>query len=377
MDKTLFKTYILDYMDLLSAYFGKRSPREVRIDNEKLSFYIKLSKFHSLSALLYKAIKETEVLVDESLLKQLEESYYANVRKCLLFDNERKELYKYLNDNKIDYLPLKGIIIKEYYPDPSTREFADNDILFKADKTKLVKKFFVGRGYDVKLYRSGCHDVYQKKPVFNFEMHRFLFSVREDTKEIFKYYENYLDKTPVKENYEHYQKPEDFYIYFICHAFKHFNESGSGFRTLVDCYLFLKNNNLDFAYINKELEKINLLDFSCDIIELVRSLFDGRSLNDKQEGLLLKIAYSATNGTTEQRIDNGVQRKGRFGYLMYRLFPPIDYYKATYSWAYKHKILIPAAWFQRLFRGLFKQHKETRNEVKMIKNNKKRKQKTN
>ena len=371
MDKTLFKSYILDYMDLLSAYFDKRPPREVRIDNEKLSFYIKLSKFHSLSALLYKAIKETEVFVDESLLKQLEESYYANVRKCLLFDNERKELYKYLNDNKIDYLPLKGIIIKEYYPDPSTREFADNDILFDDKGKTIVRDFFKSRGYEIKQFNKSNHDVYLKKPFFNFEMHRVLFEKADWNKTVLSYYDNLLSQSPIKEGYEHELKLEDFYLYFTMHSYKHYQGSGCGLRTLVDYYLFLKGTNLDFAYINKELESLGFLDFSLDIIELVKGLFGSHHLTDKQEELLLYIASSGTYGTIDHSVSKGVKKKGKLGYIMSRVFPPISAYKILYPWAYKHHILIPIAWFLRLCRGLFKQHGKTKNELKSINKHKK------
>ena len=370
MDKTLFKSYILDYMDLLSAYFDKRSPREVSINNEKLSFYIKLSKFHSLSALLYKAIKETEVFVDESLLKQLEESYYANVRKCLLFDKEREALYKYLNDNKIDYLPLKGIIIKEYYPDPSTREFADNDILFDDKGKALVRDFFKSRGYEVEQFDRSNHDVYLKKPFYNFEMHKILFDEIKEYQIYNYYFKDYLENSPIKENKEHYLKDEDFYIYFTVHSYKHFSNAGCGLRTLVDYYLFLKNTNLDFAYINEELEKLGILNFSIDMIELVKGLFESHRLTDKQEELLLHIASLQTYGTIDHSVDVGIKKKGRLGYLVSRLFPPITAYRIRYPWAYKCRILIPIAWFMRLCRGLTKSRKKVKRELKIVKEHK-------
>ena len=365
MDKTLFKTYILDYMDLLSAYFDKRSPREVRIDNEKLSFYIKLSKFHSLSALLYKAIKETEVFVDESLLKQLEESYYANVRKCLLFDNERKELYKYLNDNKIDYLPLKGIIIKDYYPDPSTREFADNDILFDDINSEKIREFFVSKGYESKWFKKSNHDVYLKKPFFNFEMHRALFAKREDNKLFIPYFKDCLKNSPVKEGYEHYLNDDDLYIYITAHSYKHFRNAGCGLRTIVDYYLFLKGTNLDFSYINSELEKIDSLDFSIDIIELVKGLFESHHLTEKQEETLLYIASSGTYGIIDHSVSKEVKKKGKIGYVLSRAFPPVRILFIRYPWS-KSIILLPIAWFVRVIASVTVDRKRIKAEVKAV-----------
>ncbi len=45
----------------------------------------------------------------------------------------------------------------------------------------------------------------------------------------------------------------DFYIYFITHAYKHYSGSGTGVRTLVDCYIYNKKKGelLDYDYIGK------------------------------------------------------------------------------------------------------------------------------
>ena len=71
-----------------------------------------------------------------------------------------------------------------------------------------------------------------------------------------------------------------------------------------------------------------------------------------------------------QNTNKGVKEKGKFRYLMSRIFPPLEFYKGAYSWAYKHKILIPAAWFARLFRIVFKSNKQARDELKAIKKSK-------
>ena len=371
MEKELFKTYVHDYINLLSSYLQGNSLEGESIDKNKISFYIRLSKFHSLTALLYKAVVETKVSIDESELKRLEECYLSNVRKSVLFVKERETLYQYLNDNKVDYLPLKGLVLQDYYPDSLTREFADNDILFDDSNSNLIRTFFKNRGYEIKLYKRSNHDIYMKAPFYNFEMHRKLFDEIKEFDYLNEYFVNYLKESQTEGSYEHHLKPEDFYIYFTAHSYKHYRNSGCGLRTLIDYYLYLKNNNLDFAYINKELEKLNLLDFSCSIIELIKPLFDGLPLNEKQEEVFLFIASSGTYGILEHSVDKKIKKKGKFKYLLSRVFPPITAYRIKYPWAYKHKALVPIAWFLRLMRGIFKQHKKTKNELKLVKEYKK------
>ena len=92
MDKELYLKNLKDYLHLLSLYFNKQEAPEFKIDDSNISFFINLSKKHSLTALFYKVVKDTKVDIKEEYLKKLEEYYLSNLRKHVLFEQERKEL---------------------------------------------------------------------------------------------------------------------------------------------------------------------------------------------------------------------------------------------------------------------------------------------
>ena len=368
MEKEVFKNNVLSFTKLLSIYLNKKEASDLVIDKELLSFYVRLAKHHSLRAILYVALKSVKANVNEEYLKKLEEYYLLTLRKAVLFDKERNELYEWLNSHQVPYLPLKGIILKDYYPDPYVRELADNDILFKG-KDEIVKQFFTDRKYAVKAFKTSNHDAYLKKPFYNFEMHRALFALNEDNEKIVTYFTNYLDKDILKKDFENYLKPEDFYIYFTAHSYKHYHVSGCGLRTLLDYYLFLKNNKLDFDYINEELAKIDLLEFSNSISSLSLKVFDDEPLNEDEEEMLLYIASSGTYGTIEHSVEKGVKEKGKFKYFCSRAFPPMSYYKIAYPRIYKTKVLIPFACLHRLLKNL----RKGSHELKIISKQKKEK----
>ena len=375
-NKEQFIKSVHDYIHLVALYLNKQTS-DFEIDDEQLKFFLKLSKHHSLVALLYKAIKDTGLKVDDEKLKKLEEYYLSVLKKGVLFEQERKELYAYLNEHQIDFLPLKGLVLKDYYLDSYTREFADNDILFDTSNSDKIKKFFTSKDYKVEAYKKSNHDVYQKKPCFNFEMHRALFQENEDYPQYVSYFKDYLKDSPIKEGFEHQLNKENFYIYFTAHSYKHFYLSGCGIRTLIDYYLYLKNNDLDFVYINEQLKKLDLLEFSHQIANLSIKAFDNEPLTKDEEEMLLFIASSGTYGTLENRVNKGVKEKGKFGYFMSRVFPPYSFYKSAYPWAYKTIILIPIAWMCRLFRIIFKNPKRAHQELKIINKTKKENQKEN
>ena len=89
-------------------------------------------------------------------------------------------------------MPLKGSILKEWYPKFGMREMADNDILFDATRRQQVRNIFANRGYSIESYNKGNHDAYEKPPIYNFEMHVALF--HEDCSTLQKKYENVVDR---------------------------------------------------------------------------------------------------------------------------------------------------------------------------------------
>ena len=371
MNKDTFLSKVYSFIHLISLYLhGEKA--DIEIDEETLSFYIKLAKMHSLSALLYKAITDTGARVNPSQLKVLEEAYYHNVQKTILFEKEREELYTYLNDNKIDFLPLKGLVIRDYYPDIYTREYADYDILFSDNGRKLIKVFFLSRGYEIKHYhKNSKDDVYHKKPVYNFEMHRMLFEDMNERKVFHVYFKDYLKNSLIKEGCEHYVKDEDFYIYFVSHYYKHFYNSGFGLRTLVDNYLYLKGTKLDFSYIDSELKKMGLEDISKNINTLTNGLFEGNYLSKEEEETLLHIASSGTYGTIDQHVEKAIKRQSKARYVLRRLFPPVSTFFIRYPWS-KSIIFLPVAWFVRVITSIFRDGQRTREELRAVKKTKKR-----
>ena len=157
MEKEIFLNNVKKYIAVIALYLNKKEDPNFIINQEELSFFIKLSKHHSLTALLYQALINVKVNVDKETLNKLEQYYLANLRKSILFDKERNELFNYLKNKQIAYLPLKGIIIKNYYLDPYTREFADNDILFEDKGSALIRDFFKERKYEVEQMRRVMH----------------------------------------------------------------------------------------------------------------------------------------------------------------------------------------------------------------------------
>lgn len=344
-----------------------------KICNEQL---YQLAKFHSLEHLLYYQI---HLFDDEVIIKEIKKSYQLQIQKAAILDAELETICETLEKEKVKHLVLKGSIIKHLYSSFEMRSMSDLDILYEVNDRKKISNIFKELGYSQKDKGSDSHhDVYMKRPFMNVEMHK---QMIDDVFDWAKYYATIWDNVILKpdKNYEYYLSNEDFYIFHICHAGKHFQNGGTGVRTIIDEYLFLKkyNNLLNWDYINLELAKLNLTLFEKNIKNLSRYWFSDDTNFTQEEILFLKeltnfIAKSGTYGTSKQyMIQQGFVSsdmletisKSRFKYLINKLFPSYSQMKRKFTILKKWPILLPIFWIWRIIRSIFRKNHNVFNQM--------------
>ena len=85
----------------------------------------RLAEFHQMTALVAAALESAGVTD-----ARLQQEQAKAIRKNLLLDHDRADIEEALEEAQIWYIPLKGVILKEYYPGIGLRQMSDNDILF-------------------------------------------------------------------------------------------------------------------------------------------------------------------------------------------------------------------------------------------------------
>lgn len=346
---------------------------------EKMNFDVlyKSCKAHNITALVCYALE----MVITPPQKWLEEKDKA-IMKNLLFDIERQQITNFINKHGIKYSPLKGVILKDYYPKAGMRQMSDNDIYYDKAFREELKTFMLSRNYEL-VSNDSCHDVYKKLPVYNFEMHHSFF----EEEFLDEFYEYYLDihkrMTKDKNTGAYSLSNEDFYVYIIAHEYKHYTTYGTGIRSLLDCYILLNKfeNQLDWNYIRCETDKLGLTDFEETQRKLCKKLLSYPDTADftKTEIKMLNYFVSCgVYGNLETSIVNKLtgeigesNRKITFAmkakYIFKRCFPSMDTYRLYYPFFYHHKYLLPFCFFYRLFNLLFKRNKKQTAELQVLK----------
>ena len=316
------------------------------------------------------------VAADPETLETWKNLHARSMKKTVLFEMERERILSFLEEHGVWYLPLKGIILQNFYPKLGMRQMADNDILFDEAFRAPLKAYMLENGYRGGEYvgrsESGCHDTYLKKPFYNFEMHYSLHPATEKNVPLREYYDNVRERLIKDEGNAcgYHFSDEDFYIYVTTHAYRHYSHAGTGVRSLMDIYVYLsqKKDSLDLAYVEGELAHLGIADFEKTARALAFKLFAApnhknmtKFTGDEAELLSFCISsgvYGTTGNAMKLRLDE-LSHGGRitFGvklkYFLRRLVPGNDCYMLRYPLAYKYKILIPFAVIARFFSALF------------------------
>ena len=317
---------------------------------------------HCIAGCCFKAL-DKEIIPDE-IYKKWKNYADGILRKNLLFEAERKAVFALFAEEDIRYIPLKGIIIEDYYPQPQMREYCDNDILLYPEDIDKAVTVMANRGYKIKdacQHHVGC----LKEPVYNFELHFSLIdqgdSGHEELKTVF-------DRLVPDKNDSHlfYLSETDFYMHFIAHYKRHFEAGGSGLRRLGDAYL-LKVGNPYFSSdeLKSKLKDAGLLEFDEKIYALSEKLMLRPESVEFEE--IEYVISSGDKGTNVHHIKNDLGKKSKIAYLFSRLFFPIDTLALLYPNVKKYPFLYPCYSLKRIL-GIFSPKKFSRimNEIRVF-----------
>ncbi len=275
------------------------------------------------------------------------------LKKRIFFEQEYARIKAGLEAAGIWYMPLKGAVLQSFYPLPGMREFADYDILIDKERAGDVKDIMESLGFTEEPDSASYHDAYIKPPVLNFEMHTALFGQGIENAVIHEYYLDVQDRL-IGTSCEKHFTPEDFYLYILSHEYNHYRLRGTGLRSLLDTYVFLKKQDLNPDYIAAEAEKLGLSDFEKANRSLALHLFDGEELTAAEQKMLDYFISSGVFGTLMHRVEKQIAKKGgRRRYFLSKLTLPYDVMLRCYPNLEKCPLLYPFCWIHRLVRAFF------------------------
>ena len=336
---------------LASVINGTKPPENDGLDWQKI---IGLAQKHSVLNILSYAAEKLTVKPDEQTMKYLRE---FRMQKTVVEAQQELaacDICEKLDEMQVRHMLLKGSVIKKYYPSPDMRTMGDIDILIDADRCDEVVKAFIEDGFEF-AGKGELHTNIRKGNAY-VEFHRSMVDSFHTV--LSEYYGDGFGRAEKCDGSFSYELTDgDFYVFLIAHIAKHYRHGGTGIRSLLDLYVYEKAlPNLDFEYINKELEKIGLLEFCKKIRKIAFNWYSG-DFDGKFDLMSEYIAAGGVYGIEGTEMQNSyifdhIDEDIRFQKIktLFKIvFLGYDELKIRYPFLEGKKFLLPLFWIIRFF----------------------------
>ncbi len=268
----------------------------------------------------------------------------------------------------VDHAPLKGVLIKRYYPMESMRSMSDIDILVRTEQYAKIEPIMKRLGYTFEV--ESDHEYNWRKGHVHAELHKCLIpSYNED---YYSYYNDGWDFFHPTKDHRYEMQDEDLFIYLFTHYTKHFRDGGIGVKHLTDLWVFRRAKpNMDESYLIKELKKLHLDEFYANVTATAEYWFEDGELTDTVERMTHHIITCGAFGrqALQQKAEalRNAPAKGKHSKLRWvlrKIFLPYKNMCQKYPFLRRLPFLLPIMWIARWFTAVFFKPKSLKKDIK-------------
>ena len=301
----------------------------------------KLAKSHDLAHLVGDALIKNGLIANEEIKAKFQQQILLAVCRYEQLQYELTRLKATLNDAEIPFIPLKGSVIRQYYPEPWMRTSCDIDVLVKeADVSRAMDMLL--KCFDGKNVTRTHHDIsFMTSGSVHIEVHHSLIEGgRIGTAE--KLLENIWDYAePINSSFERLLRDDMFYYYHLAHMAKHLEGGGCGVRPFLDLWL-LEHIEHDEEKRVRLLEAGGLNTFAAVASQLAAHWFDGKEAEEPALELEKYLIDAGAYGSSENHAAvKQVQKHSKASYILTRIWMPYRDLKLLYPRLERHPVLLP------------------------------------
>ena len=313
----------------------------------------KLAKHHDVAHIVAYAVKRCGIKCDDETAKKLDKQYLISIFR---YQHQRYDLSVILNTFEsagIAHIPLKGSVLRAYYPQEWMRTGCDIDVLVREEELDKAKDALVNIGYKAGLKMT--HDISLESPGgTHVEVHFDL--IEKDKHGPDSVLEEFFNDASAKEgkNYHLESSPEMFIYYHIGHMAKHFVNGGCGIRPFLDLYVIKSKINYDEERLFSLLARGGYLKFANEAFALSEAWFSDGIADELTARVANFVSLGGVYGNVENMVAVKTTKKGsRAGYILHRIFIPYDELRYSYPSLTGKRWLTPVYWVARFFRIVF------------------------
>lgn len=310
-----------------------------------------LAKKHDLSHIFYTYLEKNGVSSDADVKNKLKLSYNIAVFRDIKREIVKNDAYQVLNAGRIEFVPLKGAVISELYPESWMRTSCDIDILVHEDDIDKALDALTENGFSSDRKRS-YHDVSLYKDDIHIELH---YSICENMPQIDNLLESVWNYCEQYNSFEYREFPEFLVFHHIAHMCYHFVFGGCGIKPFIDLYLLKTKVNYSESDLNELLEQSDLVRFYDKVCELMNVWFGNAEHNSVTQKMEAYILSGGVFGNLENNsIMMSAYRDSKSKNFFAIVFPSYETMCNTYPVLRKHKYLLLFYYIKRIIQKLTK-----------------------
>ena len=290
------------------------------------------------------------------LKQRFEKSLMLSVVRFIRIDAELKRISSLFESEGINFIPLKGSVLKFYYKNPKIRTSCDIDILVREEDLARCDRLLT-EALKYEGGRKNAHDVsYHSESGVHLELHYSLMESYNGERSEAKLSEAW-DYSYPEEGYSHLRrlKGEFFYLYHIAHMAKHFINGGCGVKPYMDIFVMKEASLFDRASADELLLECGLKVFSEVQEELSSVWFSDGSHTDLTQASEDFVFSGGVYGNFDNYIAmHSAKRGSKFKYLLSRIFLSYAELTDVYPSLKGKRILTPIYQIRRFANLIFK-----------------------
>lgn len=305
-----------------------------------------LARRHNVEQLFYHVIKHRND-VPEKVLNYMKNKHNYGLMMDIRQSCVTEQISALLTQNGIEHALLKGIVLKNDYPESYMRAMTDVDFYIRSEMRPKVEKLMPTIG--------GSNPTYDRGDVaFDFpgnvhvEFHgRYLY--KSTPKGVVPYTDDFFFDEKNNRITE-----EGFAVNLIGHMARHLSNSGIGVRFIIDLWVYMHRHapSPHWDKVRERLVRDGIDRVADNLIALAEHWFSDGEGSELLDELGEYIFDNSLYGDPERSAITHVSHSGsRFSAFMNQLFRPKDEYFNRYPWLNKYPFLLPVAWFIRIFQS--------------------------
>ena len=356
-------------MDLITGEVcGKEiNGTQYELSRTELEMLYELSKSHDLAHIVGNSLIKNGFVTAPELKVEFKKQIMTAVYRYEKIQYELTRLKDALNETKIPFIPLKGSVVRKFYPEPWLRTSCDIDVLVKkSDLDRATAALVRKLAYEPE--SKGSHDdSFFSESGVHIELHHSLIeekcvgSAESVLQSVWKH------ASVVSGASEYILSDEMFYYYHIVHMAKHFVVTGGcGIRPFLDIWVLNHRVSFDREKRDKLLSYGGLGTFAKQAELLSEVWFGNAEHTEITRQMETYILRGGVYGTNTNRVAVQQQKKGgKVRYALSKIFISYDVIKFHYPILQKHKWLTPIMEVRRWGKLIFCGHlKRSVNELK-------------